>query len=206
PPPADPCLNGGHWTGLGCRCPPNLEGDRCQFAAATINVTAALAQSLRLVARVTNRDFVEAMGDPSSCPHRSFVQEFRRSVDRSYRNVPGYRGIQVLGLRRGSVMVDYEVLLHPLPGEGPSPTPGHRVQELLEASKVAQPHNCSDLGGPSPTGGPVADPGGDPAELCRRLTPANFSRFYRPQRVGGSLLCVTGCTPSLPGSIDCHGG
>lgn len=38
--PTDPCQNGGHWTGVSCVCPPNVEGERCQFGAPTINITA----------------------------------------------------------------------------------------------------------------------------------------------------------------------
>lgn len=43
PRPTDPCLNGGHWTGTVCLCPPNVDGAHCQFGASTINITAGKA-------------------------------------------------------------------------------------------------------------------------------------------------------------------
>ncbi|KAM9514126.1 uncharacterized protein ACIB01_019036 [Guaruba guarouba] len=104
-----------------------------------------------------------------------------------------------------------------------------RAQELLEA---AQPHNCSHGAGrtrgprvlpphlwwlpmttvPSPDGlcfstaraADAKEP--NATELCRSLAPAAFSRFYHPFRMGGSVLCVTNCTPNVPGTIDCGPG
>ncbi|NWI67974.1 MUC3B protein, partial [Todus mexicanus] len=209
----DPCLNGGRWTGLGCVCPPNLEGDRCQFAAPTINITAELGPSVLMVTRVINRNFSEDMGDPSATSYRSFVDEFGRTMDRIYQNVSGYRGVRVQSLRRGSVVVTYKVLLHPPAGDAPTTALDRRVQELLEATNAtAQASNCS-----RPHGGlcfstffsrsPRAKaPALNATELCRKYAPANYSRFYYPQRVGNSLLCVTNCTLNLPGSFNCHGG
>ncbi|NXY89216.1 MUC3B protein, partial [Alcedo cyanopectus] len=213
PVPPDPCLNGGRWTGLGCDCPPNLEGDHCQFAAPTINITAELGPSVLLVTRVTNRDFSVDMGDPSAAAHRSFVEEFGRTMDRIYHNVSGYRGIQVQSLRRGSVVVNYKVLLHPPPGDAPSTSPERRAQQLLEAAKAAaQPSNCSHPTGRSPCPPPSSRLGASSSlglsspELCWKYSPANFSRFYYPHRVGNSLLCITNCTLNVPGTISCHGG
>ncbi|OPJ89913.1 mucin-3B [Patagioenas fasciata monilis] len=96
--PTDPCQNGGHWTGTGCLCPPNVDGARCQFGASTIDITAELDPSVMLLARVTNRDFSEDMRDTSSTAYRSFVDEFSRTMDRIYHNVSGYRGTRVLAL------------------------------------------------------------------------------------------------------------
>ncbi|NXE58114.1 MUC3B protein, partial [Casuarius casuarius] len=223
---ADPCQNGGSWTGTVCRCPPNLDGAHCQFAASTINITAELGPSVTMMARVTNRLFSEALGNASSAAYRGFAEEFGRTMDLIYQNVSGYRGARILSLTKGSVVVTYDVLLHP-PTEGSPASSLARVsRELLETAKaVAQPQNCSHEASrcpgraervPGAAGRAAAAVGARPSpcpcpspsrrELCRKYTPANFSRFYSPYRTRYSLLCVTNCTLNVPGTIDCNGG
>ncbi|XP_068035506.1 mucin-3A-like, partial [Anomalospiza imberbis] len=137
----DPCLNGGLWMGTACLCPPNMDGPRCEFGATTINLTAELGPFVTMMARVTNRDFSEDMRDTSSPGHRRFAEEFSRTMDGIYRNVSGYRGINVLSLSRGSVVVNYRVQLRPLPSNA---SLEHRALELLAVANAAsQPHNCS---------------------------------------------------------------
>ncbi|NXA18624.1 MUC3B protein, partial [Ibidorhyncha struthersii] len=140
----DPCQNGGRWTGTFCLCPPNVDGARCQFGASTINLTAELGPSILMLARVTNRNCSEDMGDTSSPTYRSFVDEFSRIMDHISHSVSGYRGTRVLTLTRGSVVVNYKVLLHPPAGGKPSASLDHRARELLEVANAApQPRNCS---------------------------------------------------------------
>ncbi|XP_048149226.1 mucin-3A-like [Corvus hawaiiensis] len=205
----DPCLNGGRWMGMRCLCPPNVNGPRCEFGASTINLTAELGPFVMMMARVTNRDFSEDMGDTSSPGHRRFAEEFSRTMDGIYRNVSDYRGIRVLSLSRGSVVVNYRIQLWPLPGNA---SLEHRALELLAVANTAsQPHNCS----PSADGlcfTATSARATRPAmlynytELCRRHAPANFSRFYFPYRKANEFFCVTNCTLNVPGSFDCHHG
>ncbi|NWU49516.1 MUC3B protein, partial [Dromas ardeola] len=204
----DPCQNGGHWTGTFCLCPPNVDGARCQFGASTINITAELGPSILMLARVTNRNFSEDMRDTASPTYRSFM-------DRIYHNVSGYGGTRVLTLTRGSVVVNYKVLLHPPAGDKPTTNLRRRARELLEAANAtAQPRNCSDsaawmagttmgsgMGVRTSLTGGLSSP-----ELCRKHAPANFSRYYYPYRTQNSLLCVTNCTLNVPGSINCNSG
>ncbi|NXF41560.1 MUC3B protein, partial [Nyctibius bracteatus] len=204
----DPCQNGGRWMGTGCLCPPNVVGERCQFGAPTINITAELGPSVMMMARVTNRNFSNAMRDTSSTTYRSFVDEFSRTMDRVYHDVSDYGGIRVVNLTRGSVVVSYRVLLHPPAGDKPPTSLDTRARELLEvANTTPQPRDCSPLAGVGWGGGQ-----GSPdwwlssPELCRRHAPANFSRYYYPYRTPSGLLCVTNCTLNVPGSIDCHRG
>ncbi|XP_051631725.1 mucin-3B-like, partial [Manacus candei] len=131
-------------------------------------------------------------------------------MDGIYRNVSGYRGIHVLSLSRGSVVVNFRVLLHPLPGNA---SLAGRTRELLAlANAAAPPHNCSPsadglcFSATSAGAARAAAPALNDTELCRQHAPANFSRFYFPYRTANGLLCVTNCTPNVPGSFDCHQG
>ncbi|NXS72614.1 MUC3B protein, partial [Pandion haliaetus] len=170
-----------------------------------------LGLSVTMMAHVTNRDFSEDMGDNSSTAYRSFVAEFSRTMDWIYRNISSYRGTRVLSLTRGSVVVNYKVLLHPLAGDKPTTSLDHQAQELLEAANsAAQPQNCSHSadGTPHGVGGGQGSPNWcfSSPELCRKYTPANFSQYYYPYRMQNSLLCVTNCTLNIPGSINCNSG
>ncbi|NXX19732.1 MUC3B protein, partial [Podargus strigoides] len=204
PPLPDPCQNGGRWTGLGCQCPPNVEGDLCQFGAPTINLTAELGPSLMMSSRVTNRNYSEEMTDASSAAYRNFTEEFRRTMDEIYRNVSGYRGIRILSLSPGSVVVTYEILLNP--SAGVTSSPAHR--DLLAMAA----RNCSQsAGGFQATNHSSAlvtkgQGSSSSPELCRKSTLAVFSRFYFPLLTPKGLLCVTNCTPNHPGTFQCHSG
>ncbi|NXF56117.1 MUC3B protein, partial [Oceanites oceanicus] len=207
----DPCQNGGLWTGMDCICPLNVDGAYCQFGASTINITAELENSVMMLAHVTNRNFSEDMRDTSSTAYRSFVDEFSRTMDRIYHNVSSYRGTRVLTLTRGSVVVNYKVLLHPPAG---NTSLDRRAQELLEATNTApQPQNCSHLaarvaGTPWGVGWGRGSPDWcfSSPELCRKYTPAKFKQYYYPYRTHNSLLCITNCTLNVPGSINCNSG
>ncbi|XP_066196579.1 mucin-3A-like [Sylvia atricapilla] len=131
-------------------------------------------------------------------------------MDGIYRNVSGYRGIDVLSLSRGSVVVSYRVRLLPAPGDaGLEP----RALELLALANAApRPHNCSPSAdglcftATSARATRAATLALNDTELCRKFAPANFSRFYFPHRTATGLLCVTNCTLNVPGSFDCHRG
>ncbi|NXV93506.1 MUC3B protein, partial [Calonectris borealis] len=206
----DPCQNGGHWTGMGCLCPPNVDGALCQFGASTINITAELGPSVMMLTRVTNRNFSEDMGDTSSTAYRSFVDEFGRTMDRIYHNISGYRGTRVLTLTRGSVVVNYKVLLHPSAGDT---SLDHRAWELLEAANTAaQPQNCSHSAEGlcfstfSSRAARAEVLALNATELCRKYAPANFRQYYYPYHTHNSFLCITNCTLNVPGSINCNNG
>ncbi|NXB04998.1 MUC3B protein, partial [Cnemophilus loriae] len=183
---ADPCLNGGRWVGMECLCPLNVGGPRCEFGATSINLTAELGPSVMMMARVTNRDFSEDMGDTSSPGHRRFAEEFSRTMDGIYRNVSGYQGIRVLSLSPGlSPPSPVSPADHPVL----SPLPDGLCFTATSARAAR-----------------AAMPALNDTELCRRYTPANFSRFYFPYRTANGLLCVTNCTLNVPGSFDCRRG
>ncbi|NXN82574.1 MUC3B protein, partial [Bombycilla garrulus] len=212
----DPCLNGGRWMGTACLCPPNMDGPRCEFGATTINLTAELGPFVTMMARVTNRDFSEDMGDASSPGHRRFAEEFSRTVR------PRCDGMCQLSTpkpprcppSRGSVVVNYRVRLQPLPGNA---SLERRALELLAVTNAAsRPHDCGPSAGSERGLGTAGDTTGwgwgtpdrslASPELCWRHAPANFSRFYFPYRMGNGLLCVTNCTLNVPGAFDCHRG
>ncbi|NXA44054.1 MUC3B protein, partial [Eudromia elegans] len=218
---ADPCQNEGVWTATGCSCQAYLEGDYCQFSSPTIDITPEVGSFVGMTARVTNRHFSEAMGDPSSTAYRGFADEFERTMDQIYQNVSDYHSTKILNLRNGSVVVDYKVLLHPPPEADSSYSLGRRSQELLETlTSAAQPHNCSHaasrgLGRAERVLDGVArrvavaiaaalQLGSD--QICRKRVPAKFRRFYHPYTIGRGVFCVTNCTLNVPGAINCNGG
>ncbi|XP_068780151.1 mucin-3A-like isoform X2 [Struthio camelus] len=212
PTTADPCQNGGLWTGTVCLCPPNIDGSHCQFAASTINITAELGPSVTMMARVTNRVFSEAMGNSSSAAYRSFAEEFGQTIDQMYQNVSGYRGARILNLTKGSVVVNYKVFLHPPTEANPNISLDHKSQELLEMMKSrAQPQDCSHTAklcfSASSSKVTLTETAKlNATELCKKYTPANFSQFYYPYWTRHSLLCVTNCTLNVPGTINCNSG
>ncbi|NWR26069.1 MUC3B protein, partial [Emberiza fucata] len=206
----DPCLNGGLWMGTACLCPPNMDGPRCEFGATTINLTAELGPFVTMMARVTNRDFSEDMGDTSSPRHWRFAEEFRRTVRPPWVGAPGSPNAHPVPPSRGSVVVNYRVRLRPLPTNA---SLERRALELLAVTNAApQPHNCSTAAdglcftATSARATRAATPALNDTELCRRHAPANFSRFYFPYRTANGLLCVTNCTLNVPGAFDCHRG
>ena len=187
-------------------CPDGFTGERCSYAEERIDTTAETNGTVPVEVRVTNRVFEEAFHDNTSHQYQTFVEDFKKQMDKVYENVEGYRGIQVLQLRNGSVIVDHVVLVAlqvTADSQQRLQSIAHSVQREIQGAASG---NCSDglCFSDANVGNSSYEFNG--TAFCQSVVPPAFASFYFPAVSSSGVSCVTNCTEGAAGSIDCHWG
>uniref|UniRef100_A0A4W3H7F0 Uncharacterized threonine-rich GPI-anchored glycoprotein PJ4664.02-like n=1 Tax=Callorhinchus milii TaxID=7868 RepID=A0A4W3H7F0_CALMI len=103
------CQNGGTWTGTECKCVSPFIGKFCESASETVkveNVTNTFGASVK----IGNEEFKPAMADNQSTEFKNFTRDFKNQMDQIYGNIDGYDKVIVKELRKGSIVVDHEIM------------------------------------------------------------------------------------------------
>lgn len=160
-----------------------------------------------------NQEFSPDLNDNSSQVYKDFTKAFQDQIKKIYQNVQGFKEVQILSLRNGSIVVEYLVLLE-LPF---SP----QLEEEYEKVKVALKEELQNVSqdGNSCQNDQVLCFKPDsikvnnttrtelsPEAICRRAAAEGFEDFYFPFLEENQLRCVTKCTAGVKGAIDCHQG
>nr|CAI9708863.1 unnamed protein product [Rangifer tarandus platyrhynchus] len=205
------CDNGGTWTQGHCSCPRTFYGSRCELAAREIYLDTVDTEVGMEVS--VNQEFSPDLNDNSSKVYRDFTNTFQDQIKKIYQNVQGFKEVQILSLRNGSIVVEYLVLL-----ELPFST---QLEEEYEKVKVALKEELQNVSqdGNSCQNDQVLCFKPDsikvnnatrtelsPEAICRRAAAEGYEGFYFPFLEENKLRCVTNCTAGLEGAIDCHQG
>ncbi|KAM7228464.1 hypothetical protein CapIbe_020918 [Capra ibex] len=205
------CDNGGTWTQGHCFCPQTFYGSHCELAAREIYLDMVDSEVGMEVS--VNQEFSADLKDNSSKVYRDFVNTFRDQIKKIYQNVQGFKEVQILSLRNGSIVVEYLVLLE-LPFS-------LQLEEEYEKVKVALKEELQNVSqdGNSCQNDQVLCFKPDsikvnnntrtelsPEAICRRAAAEGFEDFYFPFLEKNQLRCVTKCTAGVEGAIDCHQG
>lgn len=160
-----------------------------------------------------NQEFSPDLNDNSSQVYKDFTKAFQDQIKKIYQNVQGFKEVQILSLRNGSIVVEYLVLLE-LPFS-------LQLEEEYEKVKVALKEELQNVSqdGNSCQNDQVLCFKPDSIKvnnntrtelsseaICRRAAPKDFEDFYFPFLEENQLRCVTNCTAGVEGAIDCHQG
>ncbi|XP_055266113.1 mucin-3B-like [Moschus berezovskii] len=205
------CDNGGTWMQGRCFCPRTFYGARCKLAAREIHLD--MVDSEVGMAVSVNQEFSPDLSDNSSQVYRDFTKAFRDQIKKIYQNVQGFKEVQILSLRNGSIVVEYLVLLE-LPFSLQLEEEYEKVKVALkeELQNVSQDGNsCQNdqvlcLKPDSIKVNNTTRTELSPEAICRRAAAEGFEDFYFPFLEENQLRCVTKCTSGVEGAIDCHQG
>ncbi|KAG8139800.1 hypothetical protein E2320_002555, partial [Naja naja] len=119
------CLNGGIYDGIKCICNEDLfYGPKCEFLmdvipvpelhcsyeylfpSLLVNVTITVEAQVK----VTNREYNKSLEDLSSHYSLEIQAQFKKQMEVVYGAVPGYHGVEILGMRKGSIIVDHKII------------------------------------------------------------------------------------------------
>ncbi|XP_028910939.1 mucin-3B-like [Ornithorhynchus anatinus] len=163
--------------------------------------------------KVTNQEFSEDLRNHTSERYKVFEANFENRMKEIYKNVPEYQGVKIRSLRKGSIVVDYFVILM-MPF---SPSLEDTFQELkdqltadLVNASQSENGNCSInqdiLCFSNDSVKETNSTDLNPMVLCHSLAPAGYRDFYFPLVEEKQLRCVSNCTLGVEGAIDCHQG
>ncbi|XP_006903485.1 PREDICTED: mucin-3A-like, partial [Elephantulus edwardii] len=195
------CLNGGKWDGVKCICPSTFYG-----SLYTVDAEVGMEVSV-------DKEFTPELNDNTSEAYMEFTTSFQNRMKEVYKNVPGFQKVEILGLRNGSIVVDYVVLLE-LPFSPELQTEYEKVMETLEDElrNVSQEENSCNSSltlcfKPDSVKVNTTTRTELSAEaICRRTVAQGYENFYFPLIEGKQLRCVSNCTSGVEGAIDCHQG
>lgn len=208
--PVVECQNGGSWDGLKCQCPSLFYGPRCEDVVDTIEIAQTVSAAVDVSVTVTSLNFSEEVANFSTEAFKRFNHTFSRQMAQVYQGVPGYRGVRIRKLTRGSIVVDYDVILS-VPY-----APGLQLEELrgsvMAASETGTRHdptvNCSVslCFNPSATHVQNLSVSASPEEECRRKAGEDFAQFVTLEEKEGTWACVTPCSAGYKASMACRHG
>ncbi|KYO32843.1 mucin-3A [Alligator mississippiensis] len=210
------CQNGGTWSAGACLCLPGFQGFECEFTKETIEVKPEVNATVEVQTKITNRNFTEDLQDNTSTAYKDFAREFTEKMAQLYKDIKGYLGVKILGLKKGSIVVDYEVMLV-LPINSKLNTSLNNItEELVTAVKAAaesEGQNCHIqnttlcFNASSTFVGKTTVEEVNSTAFCRNRVPANFSAYYMPLLVSeNKLLCVSRCHRNTSDHLNCHHG
>ncbi|XP_070340471.1 mucin-3A-like isoform X2 [Equus asinus] len=205
------CQNGGRWDGLKCVCPSTFYGIRCQFAVEQMDLETVDAEVGMEVA--VDQEFFPDLHDNTSKAYKDFSNIFRSQMQKIYQNVQGFKDVEILSLRNGSIVVDYVVLLE-LPFRSQLETNYEMVKMVLkgELQNVSQDVDSCQKNQNlcfKPDSIMVKNDTSTeltPKAICYRAAPKGYEDYYFPLEEEKRLRCVSKCTSDVEGAIDCNQG
>lgn len=204
-PGKNPCQNGGTWDGDECDCLDNYEGDFCERVDDDIEldeVVAIVEVTLRIVGEV----FSEALTDDQSIEYHDFSEKFMEQMDNIFNNIRGYKGVKILKIRSGSIIVDHEVILATNSSEAVSHNFLNKIAEEIKTT----------LKDPTSSGGnntgfeiDTSSVGVKEAVLtadCASEVPEKLSQYYTLVVIGKKTICASVCNSQRKDAMKCGNG
>ncbi|XP_008057198.2 mucin-3B-like, partial [Carlito syrichta] len=205
------CQNGGTWDGLKCNCPSTFYGSYCEFAVEQVDLDTVEAEVGMEVS--VDQEFSEELNDNTSKVYQDFSNNFRDQMQKVYQNVQGFKDVEILSLRSGSIVVDYLVLL-----ELSFSLNLDREYEKVKTALKEELQNASQDGDGCKANQTMCFKPDSikvnnntsteltPEAICRRAVPEGYEEFYFPLVEANRLRCVTRCTSGVDGAFDCNQG
>nr|XP_044998792.1 mucin-17 [Jaculus jaculus] len=208
------CQNGGTWDGVKCICPSLYYGPRCETVVESLEIEQTVSASVEVSVTVTSEEYSNDLQDRDSEKFKNFSRIFTEQMNKIYAGIPEYEGVIIRKLSRGSIVVDYEVILKA------NYTPGYedtfqnvstKLKEKIENAtqqQIGNVGNCSELlcfNSTATKVEPISITSYDPNEECRKAG-GEYADFFTVEYKDGKYNCVSPCKAGFKASKNCHYG
>ncbi|CAN8177255.1 unnamed protein product [Coccothraustes coccothraustes] len=205
------CQNGGTWANGLCQCPPEFQGDRCETAKDIVEIKNVTMNATVVMTTKIKGDFDENLKNTSSDAFQQFNETFQKQMLELYKDIEGFKRVEIKNLSSGSIVVDYDVIL-----EIPASSKAQDVVNIISENLITaiQNYNCSD----NCTGADclcfynnftsVRGTEVQPLEenLCDTHIKEEFRSFYTPYLTSAGVICITRCDARHADPLPCvHG-
>lgn len=194
-----------------CVCPSTFHGSFCELPVEQLEIDTVDTEVGMEVA--VEQEFSPDLEDNTSKAYRDFSNAFQSQMQKIYQAVQGFQGVEILSLRRGSIVVDYRVLLK-LSFSPQLKSDYEKVKTVLkeELQSASQDGDscqnnqtlCFKSDSIKVNNGTEKEL--TPEAICHRTAPKDFEEHYFPLVELSRLRCVTNCTPGVNGTINCNQG
>ncbi|XP_052610945.1 mucin-17-like [Peromyscus californicus insignis] len=209
------CQNGGTWDGLKCQCPSLFYGPRCEDVVDSIEIEQTVSASVEVTVTVTSQNYSDELQNPQSDEFKEFNETFTKQMAIIYAGIPEYDGVVIRGLRKGSIVVDYDVILKAPYTEGYEnalQNISSNVREKIQnatAQQVLVDNNCTGFMlcfNSTATSVQKVSITETPEEACQREAGEDFAKYVTLEYKDDKLHCITPCSSGYKASLDCHYG
>ncbi|OCT59430.1 mucin-17-like [Xenopus laevis] len=205
------CQNGGTHDGINCICPSNFYGLECEFIR-DLHVGKHVDTFVKVTLKITNQDYTEALNDKTSAEYVKFESNFRTEMNKVYSDVPGYKGVQIGTVSRGSIVVEHNVTVETEYKNNTSVIENYdeifrdvnTVLEKLVTENCTGQENSSLCIGANITTEEIYPTSEN--DICKMGIPENFLSFFTPVVNDKGLTCVSECNELSPRYMDCTRG
>ncbi|XP_069043771.1 mucin-17-like [Lepisosteus oculatus] len=175
-----------------CVCHPNFEGKFCDVLAGTVSV-----DTYERTANVTvkiDQNYTQELSNPSSLEYSTFVNNFTKQMDNVYKNIRNYKGVEILKISKGSIVVDYEVILEIKNGNDADEVYQEALAEVETALEKAKnctgQVNCLTFTIKNYT---VSNSTLNENAVCAKVIPEGFNTYYTAYTIDSKIVCISQC-------------
>ncbi|KAG8523732.1 LOW QUALITY PROTEIN: Mucin-3B, partial [Galemys pyrenaicus] len=205
------CKNGGSWDGLKCHCPSTYYGTLCEFVVEQMELDTVAAEVGMEVS--VDQEFSSDLNDNTSKAYEDFSNTFKAQMQKIYQNVTEFKGVEILSLRKGSILVDYLVLLE-MPFSTQLESEYENIKTVLKDKFLNSSQGENGCNNQTLCFKPDSIKVNDslstqsltPQAICHRAAAEGFEEFYFPLVQEKRLRCVTNCTSGLDHTLNCNQG
>ncbi|XP_041443255.1 mucin-3B-like [Xenopus laevis] len=200
------CVNG-YLSGSMCVCDDNFHGSQCDLISNEIRPGGGpFTAKVKATVVVLNKGYSMDLIDKTSEEYKTFEARFENEIRKLYESVTGYDGVRITSIKRGSVVVEHEVLINInlINGTEQYTTAVRELNETLSGT------NCTsnDPGflefDVSRT--QVQDRALDVSALCSELIPEDMRQYFSGVNESNKLLCSSNCSSKNPEFFNCNAG
>ncbi|XP_034272465.1 mucin-17-like [Pantherophis guttatus] len=210
------CYNGGIFEGTKCICDKDLYyGPKCEFLQDEISVTElSVTITVEARVRVTNREFKKSLEDLNSSYSREIHAQFKKQMKVVYGGVPGYRDVEILRMRNGSIIVEHKIISQVLIWNNEEIIP-HIMEIITEAvihalKNIHTEGECIEPSGPElcfvSLPNSILNANYSLNDTCKNISGVKYAEYYYPHITNGTVRCVSRCFSGIQDSINCFNG
>uniref|UniRef100_A0A8C2N0F5 Mucin 3, intestinal n=1 Tax=Cricetulus griseus TaxID=10029 RepID=A0A8C2N0F5_CRIGR len=208
------CQNGGSWDGLKCQCTSLFYGPRCEDVVESFEIEKTVTAAVEVSVTVTSQNYSEKLEDPKSEEFKKFNKTFTEQMKMIYAEIPEYEGVVIKSLRKGSIVVDYDVILktrYTPEYETVFQSISSNMKEKIENAtklQVTVNNNCSALLCFNSTATKVQNVSNFVIsnETCQQQVGEEYAKYVFTETKGDKVHCITACSAGYKTSLDCHYG
>ncbi|EDM13281.1 rCG21712, isoform CRA_a [Rattus norvegicus] len=215
--PVVDCQNGGTWDGLKCQCTGLFYGPRCEEVMESVEIKPTVSAAVEVSVTVTSQEYSNELQDRNSTEFRNFNETFTKQMAIIYAGIPEYEGVIIKNLSKGSIVVDYDVILKAQYTPGFDSTLDNIVSNLETKIKNATTvqvqddnNTCSALLCFNSTATRVQTNvtvvSDNLEEVCKKEAGEDFAKYVTLGLKDNKWYCVTPCSSGYSTSKNCSYG
>ncbi|XP_041093250.1 mucin-3A [Polyodon spathula] len=159
------------------------------------------------------QEFTNDLANSSSQEYKEFEENFTQMMKKVYHNVPGFLGVKIKTISKGSIVVNHDVQVEIKNTDTATEQYDTVLHELdfalAEAANCDNSNpdlNCTKLDIDTSLT-KVEQEKFDPEALCKAAAPVGFSQFYTYQNSSASgIVCVSVCDSRHQNQYSCQPG